>query len=72
MGQTTVPAEGYSAADRRLGLQTPLALAGGYLVTPPKKEMTATLECSGNGAGKTFRGAIGNAIWTGTPLDADH
>ena len=34
----------------------------------PKREVTVTLECSGNGAGKNFIGAIGNAKWTGTPL----
>jgi len=36
----------------------------------PKKEVTATLECSGNGASPSFMGAIGNARWTGTPLSA--
>jgi DMSO/TMAO reductase YedYZ molybdopterin-dependent catalytic subunit len=34
----------------------------------PKKEITATLECSGNGAGKNFIGAIGNARWAGAAL----
>jgi DMSO/TMAO reductase YedYZ molybdopterin-dependent catalytic subunit len=34
----------------------------------PKKEVIATLECSGNGAGKDFCGAIGNVRWGGTPL----
>ena len=33
-----------------------------------KKEITATLECSGNGVNKSFCAAIGNAKWTGTPL----
>ena len=36
----------------------------------PKKTITATLECSGNGAGKTFIGAIGNATWGGVSLAA--
>ena len=34
----------------------------------PRKEITATLECSGNGASDKFMGAIGNATWAGTPL----
>ena len=32
------------------------------------KSVIATLECSGNGAGPGFLGAIGNLRWTGTPL----
>ncbi|HZM04376.1 MAG TPA: sulfite oxidase [Candidatus Saccharimonadales bacterium] len=31
-------------------------------------EITATLECSGNGSAKTFMGAVGNARWGGAPL----
>ena len=34
----------------------------------PRQEYTATLECSGNGASEGFMGAIGNAVWGGTPL----
>ncbi len=34
----------------------------------PRREITATLECSGNGASPEFMGAIGNARWAGTPL----
>jgi DMSO/TMAO reductase YedYZ molybdopterin-dependent catalytic subunit len=34
----------------------------------PRQEYTATLECSGNGASERFMGAIGNAVWGGTPL----
>ncbi len=33
-----------------------------------RKEIIATLECSGNGSSPTFMGAVGNARWTGTPL----
>lgn len=33
-----------------------------------RKTVTATLECSGNGANPGFMGAIGNVRWTGTPL----
>ncbi len=35
-----------------------------------KKDVFATLECSGNGANPGFMGAIGNIRWTGTPLRA--
>jgi DMSO/TMAO reductase YedYZ molybdopterin-dependent catalytic subunit len=33
-----------------------------------RKEITATLECSGNGSAKTFMGAVGNARWAGVSL----
>ncbi|MEO6034222.1 MAG: sulfite oxidase [Verrucomicrobiota bacterium] len=33
-----------------------------------RKEIVATIECSGNGSSPTFMGAVGNARWTGTPL----
>ncbi|MBI4327769.1 MAG: molybdopterin-dependent oxidoreductase [Chloroflexi bacterium] len=33
-----------------------------------RKEVTATLECSGNSSNPGFMGAIGNIKWTGTPL----
>ncbi len=33
-----------------------------------RKEVIATLECSGNGSSPTFLGAVGNTRWTGTPL----
>lgn len=35
-----------------------------------RKQITATLECSGNGAGIAFMGAVANVRWTGTPLAA--
>lgn len=34
----------------------------------PRQKVIATLECSGNGAGPEFMGAIGNAQWTGARL----
>src|SRR4051794_23256661 len=34
----------------------------------PRQEVTATLECSGNGSSMSFMGAVGNARWAGTPL----
>ena len=33
-----------------------------------RKEIVATLECSGNGSSPSFMGAVGNARWAGTPL----
>jgi DMSO/TMAO reductase YedYZ molybdopterin-dependent catalytic subunit len=35
-----------------------------------KKDVIATLECSGNSSSPGFAGAIGNVRWTGTPLAA--
>jgi DMSO/TMAO reductase YedYZ molybdopterin-dependent catalytic subunit len=34
----------------------------------PRRQYTATLECSGNGSSPGFLGGIGNARWAGTPL----
>jgi len=36
----------------------------------PRRELVATLECSGNGASRGFMGAIGNLKWAGAPLAA--
>lgn len=33
-----------------------------------RRDIIATLECSGNGSSPTFMGAVGNARWTGTSL----
>jgi DMSO/TMAO reductase YedYZ molybdopterin-dependent catalytic subunit len=49
-------------------VQKPTELALDQIKAMPKKEVTATLECSGNGSNPGFMGAIGNARWTGTPL----
>jgi DMSO/TMAO reductase YedYZ molybdopterin-dependent catalytic subunit len=48
----------------------PVTLTLEQLKARPRKEVTATLECSGNGSNKNFMGAIGNATWAGTPLAA--
>ena len=34
----------------------------------PRRELVATLECSGNGSSPGFMGAVGNARWAGTLL----
>jgi DMSO/TMAO reductase YedYZ molybdopterin-dependent catalytic subunit len=33
-----------------------------------RREIIATIECSGNGSSPSFMGAVGNAKWAGTPL----
>lgn len=33
-----------------------------------RRNITATLECSGNSSSPGFMGAVGNMVWTGTPL----
>ncbi len=49
-------------------MEKPRSLSVEDLRKLPRKEITATLECSGNGSSKTFCGAVGNAKWAGTPL----
>lgn len=49
-------------------VEKPLELTLDQIKARPKRELVATLECSGNGASASFMGAIGNAKWTGTPL----
>ncbi|HKW98992.1 MAG TPA: sulfite oxidase [Bryobacteraceae bacterium] len=49
-------------------VQNAKSLALEDLKARPRREYTATLECSGNGASPTFVGGIGNARWAGTPL----
>jgi DMSO/TMAO reductase YedYZ molybdopterin-dependent catalytic subunit len=48
----------------------PIELSLDQIKSRPRKELIATLECSGNGAGANFMGAIGNARWAGTSLAA--
>ena len=46
----------------------PVTLTLDEIKARPRKELVATLECSGNGSQVTFMGAIGNCKWAGTPL----
>ncbi|MEZ5833711.1 MAG: sulfite oxidase [Dongiaceae bacterium] len=46
----------------------PLTLSLNDLKRRPRKEVTFTLECSGNHGFPWFTGGIGNAKWAGTPL----
>jgi DMSO/TMAO reductase YedYZ molybdopterin-dependent catalytic subunit len=48
--------------------ERPVTLTLEQIRARPRKELTATIECSGNGSNKNFMGAIGNATWAGTPL----
>jgi DMSO/TMAO reductase YedYZ molybdopterin-dependent catalytic subunit len=49
-------------------VERPKSFSLDELKSRPRKEITATLECSGNGSAKNFMGAVGNARWGGTPL----
>ncbi len=58
-------------------VERPLALSYSELVSLPARDLTVTIECAGNGRsyfspkaqGEQWRyGAVGNAVWTGTPL----
>jgi DMSO/TMAO reductase YedYZ molybdopterin-dependent catalytic subunit len=49
-------------------VENPKAFTLEELKKLPFKETTATLECGGNGASKTFMGAVANVRWGGTPL----
>ena len=49
-------------------VEKPVTLTLDQIKERPKVEVTATLECGGNGASPGFRGAIANVKWAGTPL----
>jgi DMSO/TMAO reductase YedYZ molybdopterin-dependent catalytic subunit len=49
-------------------VKTPRRFTIDELRARPRAEVVAALECSGNGAGAGFMGAIGNLKWAGTPL----
>jgi DMSO/TMAO reductase YedYZ molybdopterin-dependent catalytic subunit len=66
-GMATVPAEGYKLEIAGL-FEKQNSLTLDEIKALPKKEVTATLECSGNGVNKSFCAAIGNVTWAGTPL----
>ena len=61
-----------SADEWRLGIEglveKPASLSLDAIKSRPSRQVIATLECSGNGAGPNFMGAIGNARWTGASL----
>jgi DMSO/TMAO reductase YedYZ molybdopterin-dependent catalytic subunit len=49
-------------------VQRPLTLTLAELRARPRREVTVTLECSGNNGLPFFTGGVGNAAWAGTPL----
>jgi DMSO/TMAO reductase YedYZ molybdopterin-dependent catalytic subunit len=61
-----------AAADWRLDVgglvQRPLTLTLDELRARPRREVTFTIECSGNHGFPVVTGLVGNATWTGTPL----
>jgi DMSO/TMAO reductase YedYZ molybdopterin-dependent catalytic subunit len=66
-GMAKVAAEGYKLQIDGL-VEKPKSLTLDEIKKLPRKEITATLECSGNGVDKGFVAAIGNVKWAGTPL----
>jgi DMSO/TMAO reductase YedYZ molybdopterin-dependent catalytic subunit len=66
------PTPALDAASYRLGIDglvaRPLSLSLSDLKARPRREVTFTLECSGNHGYPFVIGAIGNARWAGTPL----
>ncbi|HSI33038.1 MAG: sulfite oxidase [Phycisphaerae bacterium] len=46
----------------------PLTLSVADIKKRPRAEVVATLECGGNGMSPSFRGAVANVKWAGTPL----
>ena len=51
-------------------VQKPMALTLADIKARQRKEVTFTMECSGNHGLPFFNGGIGNARWAGTPLAA--
>ena len=49
-------------------VQQPMSLTHAALRARPRRELTFTLECSGNHGFPFFTGGIGTAHWAGTPL----
>lgn len=49
-------------------VKKPMALTLADIKAKPRKEVTFTIECSGNTGLPFFNGGIGNARWAGTPL----
>lgn len=49
-------------------VQQPLSLTLAQIRAMPRREVTFTLECSGNHGFPFVTGLVGNAVWAGTPL----
>lgn len=51
-------------------VKTPKTFSLEEIKSRRRKEIIATLECSGNGSSPTFMGAVGNACWAGASLSS--
>ncbi len=68
-GSVNVKTDGYTLDLGGL-VDQPKSLTLDQLKSLPKKDVIATLECSGNGSSAKFMGAVGNAKWSGASLAA--
>ena len=66
-GVPAVPQQGWRLEIGGL-VGRPMALSMADLRARPRQEVAFTLECSGNHGLPFLTGAIGNAVWAGTPL----
>ena len=66
-GNQTVPAAGFELGIAGL-VARPQSLSLSAIKARPRREVTFTLECSGNTGLPFFIGGVGNARWAGTPL----
>lgn len=66
-GTPTVDASKWSLEISGL-VKKPVKLTLDEIKARKRKDVIATLECSGNSSSAGFMGAIGNVRWTGTPL----
>ena len=66
-GNQTVPAAGFQLGIAGL-VARPQSLSLSAIKARPRREVTFTLECSGNTGLPFFIGGVGNARWAGTPL----
>jgi DMSO/TMAO reductase YedYZ molybdopterin-dependent catalytic subunit len=62
-----IPVAGYQLPVYGL-VDKPTSLTLEQVKARPRAEVTATLECSGNGSNQNFMGAVANVRWGGTPL----
>jgi len=66
-GVMTLDAAAHSLSIEGL-VKTPIKITVDELRKRPRVERVATLECGGNGSSPSFRGAVANVKWAGTPL----
>jgi len=66
-GTQHVPADSWRLSVEGL-VERPASFSLDQVKSRARQEVLATLECSGNGAGADFMGALGNARWAGARL----